>query len=150
MNKTKILTGGTFDLFHSGHLNILAQAKSLGDYLIVAVSTDELVRTYKEEPIMSFEDRCNILRHINYVDEVVPQNKLFDVSQFQEVGADYFVVGDDWKINTTNKGLNWFRQNGKLKFFPYTKGLSTTMIKEKIIKNAKLSIYDEMKEKEVK
>ena len=145
MSNIKILTGGTFDLFHSGHLNILKEAKSLGDYLIVAVSTDELVRTYKEDPIMSFEDRCNILRHINYVDEVIPQNNLFDIKQFEAVNADYFVVGDDWKNNMSDQGLNWLRDNGKLKFFPYTKGLSTTMIKEKIIKNANRSIYNDMK-----
>lgn len=137
----KILTGGTFDLFHSGHLNILKQAKSLGTYLIVAVSTDDLVRTYKEEPIMSFEDRCNIIKHITYVDEVVAQNNLFDIEQFQSLDADFFVVGNDWETNTTNPGLNWFRDNNKLKFFPYTKGLSTTKIKEKIIFNSESSIY---------
>ncbi|MDB9972519.1 adenylyltransferase/cytidyltransferase family protein [Oceanospirillaceae bacterium] len=137
----KILTGGTFDLFHSGHLNILKQAKSLGTYLIVAVSTDDLVRTYKEEPIMTFEDRCNIIKSIIYVDEVVGQTSLFDVTQFKSLDADYFVVGNDWESNTSNKGLNWFRDNQKLKFIPYTKGLSTTKIKEKIISNSKTSMY---------
>jgi len=144
--KVKILTSGTFDLLHSGHLNILKNAKSLGDYLIVAVSTDELVKTYKEESIVSFIDRCEILKHIDFVDEVIPQTKLFDYEQFENIGADYYVIGNDWEDNTTDLGLNMLRESGKLKFFPYTKRLSTTKIKEKIIKNTKMSKYLELQE----
>ena len=144
VKQTKVFTGGTFDLFHSGHLNILRQAKGIGDYLIVGVSTDKLVRSYKEESIMSYKHRSNILAHITYVDEVVAQHNLFDIEQFKQLGADYFVVGDDWKNNHTNVGLNWLRDNNKLKHFPYTKDLSTTAIKQKIIRNASQSIYEQL------
>lgn len=141
IKKVRIFTAGTFDLFHSGHLNILKNAKAAGDYLIVGVSTDDLVRSYKEKPIMSYEHRCDIIRHINYVDEVVQQQNLFDVEQFKQLNADYYVIGDDWKNNFSNSGLNWLRNNNKILFFPYTKGLSTTMIKKKIIRNTSSSIY---------
>jgi len=140
-NKMRIFTGGTFDLFHNGHLNILRQAKSLGGYLIVGVSTDELIRTYKEEPIMSLKNRMEIIRHIDFVDEVVPQHKLFDIDQFNDLKADLFVVGDDWSNNKENKEIQWLKERNKVKFFPYTKGLSSTIIKKKIIKNAQSTIY---------
>jgi len=144
VKKTIIFTAGTFDLFHSGHLNILKAAKAAGDYLIVGVSTDKLVRSYKEEPIMSHKHRSDIIAHITCVDEVVSQHNLFDIEQFKQLGADYFVVGDDWEDNYTNVGLNWLRDNNKLKHFPYTKGLSTTEIKKKIIRNASHSIYEQI------
>jgi len=140
-NQIRVFTGGTFDLFHNGHLNILRQAKSLGGYLIVGVSTDELIKTYKEEPIMSLENRMEIISHIDFVDEVVPQHKLFDIDQFNDVKADFFVVGDDWRNNQENKEIQWLKENNKIKFFPYTKGLSSTIIKKKIIKNAQSTIY---------
>lgn len=142
--KITIFTGGTFDLFHNGHLNILKRAKASGDYLIVGVSTDELVHTYKEEPIVSYESRCAIIEEMRCVDQVVKQEKLFDVEQFQKLGADYFVVGDDWENNYSNTGLNWLRDNHKLLFFPYTQGLSTTIIKQKIINNNISSIYEQL------
>lgn len=143
--KTIIFTGGTFDLFHSGHLNILQKSKMTGDYLIVGVSTDELVHSYKEDPIVSYENRCDIIREIRCVDKVVKQEKLFDIEQFKKLGADYFVVGDDWANNYSNIGLNWLRDNRKVIFFPYTQGLSTTIIKQKIIRNTENSIYEKIR-----
>jgi glycerol-3-phosphate cytidylyltransferase len=143
-NKIRIFTGGTFDLFHNGHLNILRQAKSLGGYLIVGVSTDELIRAYKEEPIMTLENRMEIISHIDFVDEVVPQHKLFDIDQFNDLKADFFVVGDDWSGNKENKEIQWLKERNKIKFFPYTKGLSSTIIKKKIIENARSTIYTDL------
>ena len=143
-NKVRIFTGGTFDLFHNGHLNILRQAKSLGGYLIVGVSTDELIRTYKEEPIMTFENRMEIISHIDFVDEVVPQYKLFDIDQFNALKADFFVVGDDWSDNQENKEILWLKERNMIKFFPYTKGLSSTIIKKKIINNARSTVYTDL------
>lgn len=132
-----ILTGGTYDLFHIGHLNFMKKCKILCDYLIVAVSTDMLVKSYKNyEPIIPYEQRIEIIRNLECVDEVVRQDNIFDVKQFKDLEADKFAVGDDWKENYTNKNLNWFRDNDKIIFLPYTKDISTTNIKEKIIKNS--------------
>jgi glycerol-3-phosphate cytidylyltransferase len=143
-NQIRIFTAGTFDLFHNGHLNILRQAKSLGGYLIVGVSVDDLIKSYKEEPIMSLENRMEIISHIDFVDEVVMQHKLFDIEQFNELKADFFVVGDDWRDNQENKNIQWLKKNNKIKFFPYTKGLSSSIIKERIINNARSTVYPDL------
>lgn len=138
MIKRKIVfTSGCFDLFHFGHLNILLKAKKLGDYLIVGVSTDKLIKQYKGlKPIIPFRERCAILKQIKCVDSVVAQTKLVDLEQFKSMRADVFVLGDDWKDRTDNDGINWLRNNNKIVFVPYTKHLSTSKIKEKIIRNA--------------
>src|SRR3989344_4402768 len=144
-NKIIMYTGGTFDLFHDGHLNLLKRARDMGDFLVVAVSTDELVASYKERPVVSYEGRCNILKGLRCVGLVVKQNQLFDVDQFNRLMADYFAIGDDWINNKEIPGLNWLRDNGKVIFFPYTKGLSTTEIKDRIVENVKRSEYEKIR-----
>ncbi len=136
--KAIVYTGGTFDLLHSGHINIFKKAKQIGNHLIVAVSTNELVRSYKGiDPILNYKERSTIVRSIKYVDRVVKQTKIFDVEQFRDLGADVFIIGDDWK-GKKNKplGLKWLIEHDKVLFVPYTKRLSTTEIKRKIIKQA--------------
>jgi glycerol-3-phosphate cytidylyltransferase len=140
MIKQKIvLTCGSFDLIHIGHINLLKRAKQLGDCLIVGLSVDSLIKSHKGyQPILTYKQRKQALKAIRYVDKVVPQTKLIDINQFKELGADLFVIGDDWKNRTDVEGLNWLNKNKKVKFIPYTKELSTTKIKNKIVKEWKL------------
>lgn len=91
-------TTGVFDLFHIGHLNILKRAKDLCDYLIVGVSTDELVREYKhKKPVMSYFERSSIVEAIRYVDKVVPQTTMDKIQAFKELNFEVMFHGDDWK-----------------------------------------------------
>ena len=94
----KVITYGTFDLLHAGHINILRRARELGDYLIVVLSTDEFNAIKNKKAYYSYEDRKLILEAIRYVDEVIPEynweQKIDDVVGNQ---VDVFVMGDDWK-----------------------------------------------------
>lgn len=137
MKKYKIgYTTGVFDLFHVGHLNILKKAKEQCDYLIVGVSTDELVEEYKNKvPVIPFEERIEIVKSIKYVDEVVPQINRDKYLAWEEIKFDVMFVGDDWKGNKLFEELEI-----KLKFegidivyFPYTKGTSSTILRKKVI-----------------
>jgi len=137
LNK-RIFTTGSFDLLHIGHVNILLKAKALGDYLIVGVSSDELIKSYKGiHPVIKYNDRASLIKELRCVDEVVKQRTLVDIDQFIELKADIFVLGDDWKYNCSNKGINWLRNNNKIVWVPYTQHLSTSKIKTHIIENAK-------------
>lgn len=133
-----VYTGGTWDLFHTGHLNVLKKSKKMGDILIVAVSTNQLIKQYKgSTPILNYNQRVAIIKELKCVDNVVKQNNLFDVKQFLALKADIFVVGDDWQGKEESvPGLKWLKDNGYLRYVPYTKGLSSSIIKEKIIKRA--------------
>ena len=95
----KIITYGTFDLLHYGHINLLQRAKELGDYLIVALSTDEFNWNQKQKKsYFAYEERKRLLEAIRYVDLVIPEeNWEQKVSDNQEFKADIFVMGDDWK-----------------------------------------------------
>ena len=100
MKKYKIgYTAGVYDMFHVGHLNVLMNAKQYCEYLIVAVSTDEVVLQNKnKKPIIDFEDRVRIVEAIRYVDEVVPQTDYIDKKTAAvKYGIDVMFVGDDWK-----------------------------------------------------
>jgi len=94
----KVLTYGTFDLFHYGHLRILKRAKSLGDYLIAAVSTDEFNHIKGKKCIYSYEHRSKIVEAIKYVDEVIPENSWEQkADDIRNHDVDIFVMGSDWK-----------------------------------------------------
>lgn len=130
----KVYTSGTFDLFHIGHLNIIRKSRALGDYLIVGVSTDELVASYKQaKPIVPFEDRAEIIRALAGVDLVVRQEELFSQKLMSELDVDVMTIGDDWK-DKHHPGLEWARNHPKIElvFFPYTTSVSTTKIKHDI------------------
>jgi glycerol-3-phosphate cytidylyltransferase len=125
-------TTGVFDLFHVGHLNLLKNAKSLCDKLVVGVSTDELVQYKGKRPFIPFEDRLEIVRSIRYVDAAVPQYDMDKLAACKKLGASVLFVGDDWY--GTEK---WEKYEGELKaegiqvvYFPYTKGVSSTKINE--------------------
>lgn len=133
----KIFTAGSFDLFHFGHLELLRKAKEMGDYLIVAVSTDELIKGAKGlAPIIPFKERYELIKHCDYVDEVLTQTTLIDIEQFILSGAETFVIGDDWISRTDNDGLNWLRDRDLVAFVEYTQHLSSSEIKKRIIQNA--------------
>lgn len=126
-------TTGVFDLFHIGHLNILQRAKAQCDYLIVGVSTDELVTQYKhKKPVISYEERSRIVEAIRYVDKVVPQVNRNKLEAWEQLGFHKMFVGDDWKGSALfNEMEEKFRPLGvEIVYFPYTNGTSSTFLKE--------------------
>ncbi len=130
-------TTGVFDLFHIGHLNILRRAKEQCDYLIVGVSTDELVEQYKHKrPVISFEERCEIVKAIRYVDEVVPQFDRDKFAAWERLQFNRMFVGDDWKGSAIFTQLQErLRPHGvEIIYFPYTKETSSTFLKETLKK----------------
>ena len=122
----KVITYGTFDLFHVGHVNILRRARELGDYLIVALSSDEFNAIKNKKAYHSYEDRKTILEAIRYVDEVIPEftweQKIKDV---QEHNVDVFVMGDDWEGK-----FDFLKDYCEVVYLPRTEGISTTKIKQ--------------------
>lgn len=126
-------TTGVFDLFHIGHLNILKRAKEQCDYLIVGVSTDELVQQYKNKtPVICFEERVEIVKAIRYVDQVVPQENRDKFAAWETYRFDRMFVGDDWKGTPLfNEMEEKFAPLGvEIVYFPYTKGTSSTILKQ--------------------
>jgi glycerol-3-phosphate cytidylyltransferase len=125
-------TSGVYDLFHVGHLNLLRNAKNMVDKLIVGVSTDELVEYKHKRPVISFNERIEIVNSIKYVDLAVPQVNLDKVEAFDRYKFDFLFVGDDWfkdeKWNDYEKRLN--QKGAKVVYFPYTKSTSSTLINQ--------------------
>ncbi len=130
-------TTGVYDLFHIGHLNLLRRAKEQCDYLIVGVSTDELVKEYKNKtPIIPYEERAEIIKAIRYVDEVVPQTDRNKFGAWEKYHFHRMFVGDDWKNSTVfSEAEARLREVGvEVVYFPYTQGTSSTLLKETISK----------------
>lgn len=138
MKKYKIgFTSGVFDMFHIGHLNILKRAKEKCDYLIVGVSTDEVVQEYKHHlPIIPYEQRAEIVRAIKYVDEVVPQTTMDKMKMWEQVHFDVMFHGDEWKgTELYNRYEQEFTEVGaKIEYLSHTEGVSSSMLREKILK----------------
>ena len=136
MNKYRVgYTTGVFDMFHIGHLNILRRAKEKCDYLIVGVSTDELVMEYKNKtPIIPFEERAEIVRSIDCVDRVIAQENRDKYAAWRELKFDVMFVGDDWKGKPLfMKVEEEFKKVGvDVVYFPYTKDTSSTILREKL------------------
>ncbi|MGO4496760.1 adenylyltransferase/cytidyltransferase family protein [Paenibacillus sp. 2RAB27] len=129
-------TTGVFDLFHVGHLNIIMKAREQCDYLIVGVSTDELVMKYKNKwPVIPQQERMAIVESLKFVDKVVQQTNRDKFSAWEHLKFDVMFVGDDWKGNSLfNELEKQFNQVGvEIVYFPYTEGVSSTMVKQKII-----------------
>lgn len=124
-------TAGVFDLFHIGHLNVLRNAKSMCDHLIVGVSTDELVFEYKKKkPIIPLLERVEILRHVTYVDTAIVQEDMDKMKMWRRLKFDVMFVGDDW-IDTPkweNYEKEFEKRNVKIVYFPYYQGTSSTKI----------------------
>ena len=125
-------TTGVFDLFHVGHLNMLKNAKSLCDKLIVGVTTDELVSYKHKKAVIPFDERAEIVRNIKYVDAVVPQESMDKLQAWKKLKFDIMFVGDDWYDTEKWKSYEeQFREVGvKIIYFPYYKGTSSTLIND--------------------
>ncbi len=126
-------TTGVFDLFHIGHLNLLKNAKDRCEYLIVGVSTDELVENYKSKsPVIPFEERKAIVESIKYVDKVVAQTSMDKYAAWQELKYDALFHGDDWKNSKMyNEIIKKFSETEvEVVFLPHTIGTSSTMLTE--------------------
>lgn len=124
----KVLTYGTYDLFHYGHIKLLQRAKSLGDYLVVALSTDEFNEGKGKKSAMNYEERKEILEAIRFVDEVIPEvswdQKISDVVDNE---IDVFVMGDDWEGK-----FDFLKEYCEVVYLPRTANVSSTMLKEAI------------------
>ena len=123
----KVITYGTYDLLHYGHVKLLQRAKALGDYLIVALSTDEFNWNEKQKKCyFSYEERKSLLEAIRYVDLVIPEEsweqKISDVKEFK---VDTFVIGDDWEGK-----FDFLKEEGCEVYLPRTPEISTTQIKK--------------------
>lgn len=126
----KVITYGTFDLLHYGHINILRRAKELGDWLVVALSSDEFNALKGKKSFFTYEQRKKLLEAIRYVDEVIPEeNWEQKVSDVQKHHVDIFVMGDDW----TGK-FDFLKAYCEVVYLPRTPEISTTQIKEKLKK----------------
>lgn len=124
----KVLTYGTYDLFHRGHVNLLKRASELGDYLVVALSHDSFNALKGKKAFHSYEDRKYILESCRYVDEVIPEycwdQKIDDVKNHN---IDLFVMGDDWKGK-----FDYLLEYCDVMYLERTKHISTTEIKDKL------------------
>lgn len=125
----KVITYGTFDLLHWGHINLLKRARDLGDYLIVALSTDEFNSLKDKKAYHRYEDRKLILEAIRYVDKVIPENswdqKVEDIKKYD---IDTFVMGDDWKGK-----FDYLNEYCEVIYLPRSIGISTTKIKKDLL-----------------
>jgi glycerol-3-phosphate cytidylyltransferase len=135
-----VITYGTFDLFHIGHLNILKRLKERGDYLIVGVSTDEFNAVKGKKPVVPFEQRIEIVRAIRYVDEAIPEDRWTQKREdIETYDVDVFGIGEDWKGKFDD-----LEDKVEVVYLPRTSGISTTEMKRV------LSAFDERHVEELK
>ena len=124
----KVITYGTFDLFHYGHLEILRRAKEIGNYLIVAVSSDEFNERKNKKCVYSAKHRMAIVNSIKYVDKVIPEVSWEQKeNDLIENNIDILVMGDDWKGK-----FDHLKDKCKIKYLSRTKGISTSFLKQSI------------------
>ena len=122
----KVITYGTYDLFHIGHINLLKRARELGDHLTVGLSTDEFNAIKHKTSFLSYEHRKAILEAIRYVDCVIPEeNWEQKAGDIKKHSIDIFVMGDDWEGK-----FDFLKEFCKVVYLERTKNISTTMIKE--------------------
>lgn len=127
-------TTGVFDMFHIGHLNILRRAKEQCEYLIVGVSTDEVVNDYKHHlPVIPFNDRLAIVNACKYVDEAVAQISMDKFSAWETLKFDVMFHGNEWQgTELYNEYERKFAAVGvKIVYLPHTDGISSTMLRER-------------------
>ena len=134
MKKYKIgYTTGVFDMFHIGHLNIIRKSKELCDQLIVGVSTDEVVKSYKHKtPIIPFDERIAIVSALKYVDRAVPQTSMNKMQAWEKLHFNAIFHGSDWKgSDMYNKMIDEFKKVGvDVIFLPHTEGVSSTFLSD--------------------
>ncbi|MDP3849556.1 MAG: glycerol-3-phosphate cytidylyltransferase [Luteolibacter sp.] len=121
----KVITYGTYDLLHRGHINLLKRAKTIGDYLVVGLSSDEFNAVKHKKSFYSYEERKLVLEAVRYVDEVIPEHtweqKARDIVDHD---IDVFVMGDDWSGK-----FDHLKELCEVVYLPRTDGVSTTQIK---------------------
>ena len=126
----RVLTYGTFDLLHYGHINLLRRAKALGDYLVVAVSTDDFNEIKGKKAYHNYETRKLMLEAVRYVDLVIPEEnweqKIDDVKKYD---IDIVVMGSDW---AGSDRFDYLKEYCEVVYLPRTEGVSTTQIKEEL------------------
>jgi len=145
-DKTIVYTSGTFDMFHYNHLRMINYARSLADILIVGVSTDELVMTFKPKPIVPFQERLQIIEALRTPDIVIPQHSLDHTEIVKKLNIDAFVVGDDWYGK-----YDYLKDIGvQVFYFPYGAGVSSTNLKKTIIDTYEAKLKDEQNQKPTK
>ena len=131
----KVITYGTFDLFHIGHLNILKRARALGDYLVVAVSTDEFNTGKHKQCVYPYSHRAQIVKAIKFVDKVIPEEDWEQkIKDIKENGINIFVIGEDWKGK-----FDFLKDYCEVVYLPRTKSISTTEIKNTVQKGQTIS-----------
>ena len=135
----KVYTGGTFDLFHRGHVNFLRQCREIGNYVVVSLNTDDFIERYKgKTPIMNYDERKEVLLSCRYVDEVIPNTDGEDSKPaILTIQPKFVIIGSDWAKKDYYKQMNftqkWLDDNNIiLVYLPYTENISTTLIKEKL------------------
>jgi phosphoenolpyruvate phosphomutase / 2-hydroxyethylphosphonate cytidylyltransferase len=138
MKKKIVYVAGCFDLLHKGHINLFQKAADLG-YVIVGLLSDEAMKSFKREPLMSFEDRSILINAIKFTDKIIQQNSLDYNENLNKIKPDFVVHGNDWKVGvqkeTRDKVIKTLQKwNGKLIEPDYTEGVSTSDI-IKIIQN---------------
>lgn len=130
----KIITYGTFDMLHRGHINMLRRARELGDFLIVALSTDEFnLKEKSKEAVYPYEERKFILEAVRYVDLVIPEESWVQkVEDVRKHDVDVFVIGEDWQGK-----FDFLKEYCEVVYLPRTAGISTTQIKQATKPDAK-------------
>ena len=129
-------TTGVFDMFHVGHLNILRRAKEQCDFLVVGVSTDELVENYKHKtPIIPYDERAAIVASCKYVDKVVAQTTMDKLEAWKELRFDVMFHGNEWKgTELYNRYEEEFAKVGaKIIYLSHTDGISSSILRKKIV-----------------
>ncbi|NFL65562.1 glycerol-3-phosphate cytidylyltransferase [Clostridium botulinum] len=122
----KVITYGTFDLLHKGHIRLLKRAKQLGDYLIVAISTDEFNSIKGKKSYFKYEDRKETLEAIKYVDKVIPETEWEQkISDVKEYNVETFVMGNDWEGK-----FDFLKEYCEVVYLSRTEGISATKIKK--------------------
>ena len=128
MSKKIVITYGTFDMFHVGHLRLLKRLKEMGDELIVAVSTDDFNEAKGKKTLIPYDQRVEILSSIEYVDRVIPEKnweqKIEDVKKYK---ADLFVIGNDWEGE-----FDFLKEYCDVKYLERTQDISTTQLKRSL------------------
>lgn len=128
MGKKIVITYGTFDMFHVGHLRLLKRLKDMGDELIVAVSTDTFNELKGKKTLIPYEQRVEILKSIKYVDKVIPEEnweqKIEDIKKYK---VDIFVIGNDWEGE-----FDFLKDYCEVKYLERTQDISTTQLKKSL------------------
>jgi len=136
VEKTVVFVGMVGDMFHAGHVNILKNARNFGDYLIVGVTSDDDAQSYKRVPILTFEERKAVVAACKYVDEVVREPLHMSKEFIVDHGIDVVVHGDDMSEKTLRIFYQGPMDMGILKVLPYTPGISTSQIIQRILARA--------------